>query len=83
MDYDKNLKPIVKVAKTEKPFNQSSYRQGDRNNAPVVKKTASVSPFSDKVMPKNKVTSSDSANLQKASKLPGRVSMEASPVSFS
>ena len=73
VDYDKNNKPLIKVSEVV-PFGKKSYQQGDMNKAPVVPATASQSAFGSNVMPKNGVTSTDSTRLQKASKLPGRVS---------
>ena len=66
--YDKNRKPIVKPIKEEKPI-----RQYATNLSPIEKPESEKAPFSEKVMPKNSVTKSSSAKLQKASRLPGRV----------
>lgn len=81
MDYDKNLKPLVKTASIG-AFGKDSYQQGNSNKAPIVRPMASKSAFGQNIQPTNKVTSSNSASLQKAAKLPGRVSMEAAEVSF-
>ena len=77
-----NLKPIVKVTPGEKAFNSMTFRQGDKGKAPLTKVVSPKSAFSDKVMPKNKVTSASSTQLQKATRLPGRVSMDGAAVSF-
>lgn len=81
MDYDKNLKPLVKTTSLG-AFGKDSYQQGNSNKAPLVRPMASKSAFSKDVQPTNKVTSSTSASLQKASKLPGRASMDGAEVSF-
>jgi len=66
--YDKNNKPIVKIAKEEKPI-----RQYATNLSPIENPVADKAAFSEKVMPKNSVSGASSAKLQKASRLPGRV----------
>lgn len=76
-DYDKNLKPLVKPQPSLAPFGKGAYQQGDSNKAPVVRPQSSKSPFN---LLKNKVTSSSSASLQKASKLSGRASLEGASV---
>lgn len=70
-DYNKNAKPVVKV-----PATQSGFRLNDQNLAPIARPAASKSAFGDSVLPTNSVTSSSSAKLQKATRLPGRVSLE-------
>lgn len=77
-----NNKPMVKVAPKEKAFNSSTFRQGDKGKAPLTKVASPKSAFSENVMPKNKVTSASSTQLQKATRLPGRVSMDGAAVSF-
>lgn len=76
-DYDKNLKPLVKPQPSLAPFGKGAFQQGNSNKAPVVRPQPSLSPLN---ILTNKVTSSSSASLQKASKLPGRASLEGSPV---
>lgn len=78
-DYDMNNKPLVKTS-SEKPFNSSTFRQGDKGKAPIVRVPASKSPFGKTLMPENGVSSSSSASLQKASKLPGRASLSGESV---
>ena len=68
-NYEKNAKPLVKV-NSEDPFSKKSYQQGDMNKSPF--KSAPSLPALDIL--KNKVSDADSTRLQKASKLPGRVS---------
>lgn len=67
-DYEKNSKPIVSPAPSK-----AAFKQKDENLAPVVKPVPSKSAFSENVMEKNSVTGGDSARLQKATKVPGRV----------
>ena len=77
-----DLKPIVKATPKGKAFNQATYHQGDSNKAPLTRVTTPKAAFGESVMPKNKVTSASSAQLQKATRLPGRVSMDGAAVSF-
>lgn len=77
-DYDKNLKPFSKP-KSVSAFGKDTFQQGNSNKAPIVRPQPTKSPFN---ILTNKVTSAGSAALQKASKLPGRVSMESAPVDF-
>ena len=83
MKYDMNLKPIVKTPSQEKAFNQATYHQGDKSKSPLTKVATPRSPFSKKIMPKNKVTSASSASLQKASRLSGKVTMDGNAVKLS
>ena len=70
-DYGKNLKPIVNAPAESTAFNKTTFRQGDMNKTPMTSTVSSKSAFS---LLKNKVSNADSARLQNASKLPGRVS---------
>lgn len=63
-DYDKNLKPIVKVPEKNEPI-----KQYNTNLSPLTKAT-SVAPFT---VLKNSVSDSASDKIQKAVELPGRV----------
>ena len=76
-NYDKNAKPLVRTF-NEKPFSKRGYRQGDDNNAPIVAPMAEKAPFGQSVNLTNEksVTGNSSAKLQKASRLPGRVSLK-------
>ena len=67
-DYAKNRKPMVKVTATEVAF-----KQGSRNLSPLTKPVASKSAFGKNIMIDNGVTSSSSAKLQAAGRLPGRL----------
>ena len=77
-NYDKNLNPIVKAAASLSAFGNKLFRQGDKNLTPVVPAKPSKPAFN---LLKNKVSNADSAKLQKASKLPGRVS-DGGPINF-
>ncbi len=78
-NYDKNSKPLVK-AYDSSAFGKKIYKQGDMNNAPVTRVAPSLSPLN---ILTNKVTDADSARLQKASKLSGRVSSNGETIEFS
>ena len=67
-EYDMNRKPMVKITPTEEKV-----KQGEQNLAPMTNVTPPKAKYSEKVMPKNKVTSATSAKLQKISRLPGRL----------
>lgn len=75
---DQNLKPLVKATSLG-VFGKDTFQQGNSNKAPIIRPQPTKSPFN---ILTNKVTSAGSASLQKASKLPGRVSMESAPVDF-
>ena len=77
INYDKNLKPIVKVPATLTPF-----KQKDENLAPLTNPIATKSAFGKNLMPTNSVTNASSARLQKASRLGGRVNVAPSSVTF-
>lgn len=72
-DYDKNNKPMTKVASTKSPFKQKG-----ENLAPMTK-VEKNSAFN---LLKNSVSDSSSAKLQKASLLPGRVTTSGGKAPF-
>lgn len=67
--YDKNRDPLVTPATTKTPL-----KQGEQNLAPTTNPVSSKPTYGEEVMPRNKVTAGSSARLQKAGRLPGRVS---------
>lgn len=66
--------------KNKTAFSKSVFKQGDRDNAPVVKSQPSLAPLN---ILKNSVTDASSSKLQKANKLPGRVTVNGAPVELS
>ncbi len=71
---DMNNSPVVKVVPTV-----TAFKQTDQNAAPVVKAAPSKAAFS---MPSNGVTDGSSTRLQKATKLPGRVTINGAKKNF-
>jgi hypothetical protein len=73
-DYNKNNKPVVKATPTASPFHLKS-----ENLAPIVPATGTRPALN---ILKNSVSSSASAKLQSATRLPGRVTLNGAPRNF-